>query len=91
MLSDKQMQGIQSRSMQYYDSVTSKTSYRYGMKGVSRHRDLVVARLRFGYLYPWQVMGARQGESYNCKVCNRTDSHHHYVMSCPILQVYKDT
>ena len=89
---NRQRQGNQSRSIQYYDTVALKTCYKYGMKGVSRHRDMVMARLRLGYLYPWQVMGAREGESYNCKVCNQADSHtlHHYIMSCPMIQEYRN-
>ena len=92
MCTERQMQMNQSRSVQYYNNVASQTSYKYGRKGVSRHRDLVVARLRLGYLYPWQVIGVRQGELYNCRVCNQAESHtlQHYVMNCPMLQAYRD-
>ena len=72
-----------SRSVRWYDGIVSKTSFTYGRKHQSRHSEIVHARIRLGYYYPWQFTN----DILNCKICNRPGGHtlSHYVMECQAI------
>ena len=88
----RQLEKASSRSIQYYDRVAKETTFTYGGKGNSRHKELVNARLRLGYHYSWQVMGANADNPGHCRICNEIEGHtlYHYVMICPEVQEFMD-
>lgn len=78
-----------SRSIRWYNGIVSKTSFTYGRKHLSRHRETVHARIRLGYHYLWQFTN----DILNCKVCNSPGGHtlSHYVMECPAIAEFRST
>ena len=89
----RQVEQVSSRSIEYYSKIAKEVSYTYGKKGNSRYKELVNARIRLGYRYTWQVMGANDDNPSHCKVCNESDGHtlYHYIMTCPKLQYYRNS
>ena len=88
----RQLEQVSSRSIEYYNKVAKEATYTYGKKGNSRYKELVNARIRLGYRYTWQVMGATDDNPSHCKICSENDGHnlHHYIMACPHLQEYRN-
>ena len=82
-----------SPSIQYYDEVALKTSYRYGKRDSSRAYDLMVARIRLGYAYPWHFMNADHlpDALTACRLCRTPHGHSlcHYLMDCTSVQTFR--
>ena len=88
----RQLKQVSSRSIEYYNKIAKEITYTYGKKGNCRYKELVNARIRLGYRYSWQVMGATDDNPSHCKICNENDGHtlHHYIMTCPKLHEYRN-
>ena len=88
----RQLEQVSSRSIEYYTKIAKEITYTYGKKGNCRYKELVNARIRLGYRYSWQVMGANDDNPSHCKICNENDGHtlYHYIMTCHKLQEYRN-
>ena len=81
-----------SYSIKYYDRYY-KIKHKYGKhKTLTRHCDVVAARIRMGYRHIWQVDKREVNNDFsNCKVCDAPKQHNlvHYIAECPLLSDFR--
>ena len=80
-----------SASIQYYNNVALNSNFRYGKNGGNRYRESVIARIRLGYLYNWQVGIPVEDANQKCKVCGEGLGHslEHYILRCPRIDSFR--
>lgn len=81
-----QVEHSTSKLTYYYKCCIANLSY--GRKCISRQIEVVHARLRLGYHYPWEFAGAVDEDKKKCKVCYESNCHtlyDYYVMECQLL------
>ena len=60
-------------------------------KTMTRHCDVVTARIRMGYRHIWQVDRRQRSAFAKCKVCDAPDKHtlEHYIAECPLISDFR--
>ena len=78
-------------SVKHYDQYVN-VRFIYGShKARTRQCDIVIARIRLGYRYIWQVKETHNIEYTKCKLCDAEFKHtlEHYIAECHVIQPFR--
>lgn len=72
----------------HHNDLFCDTPHHYGRhKTLTRHCDIVAARIRLGYRYLWQLQDNPPVSHTKCKLCDEPQKHtvQHYIIECPTI------